>query len=217
MSSTARLLRRLGLRGLGVCATGAAAAYAYAACEPGKVGGEKYKIGKTLGEGGFATVKLATNVSTGQTHAAKFVHKAGTSEKHFGQEVSVLRVCGMHRHIVSLIGTFEEADAWVLVLELVTGGEVFDRICESGTYSERDAAAIVRQVCLALRHIHQRGVVHRDLKPENLLLVSAAKFRRQAVRLWPRTAHRRGHSASSRQNRHDLIHAARGTQGHSVW
>ena len=50
--------------------------------------------------------------------------------------------------------------------------QVFDRLCDVGQYTERDAAAVVRQVSLALQHLHSRGIVHRDLKPENLLQVS---------------------------------------------
>ena len=82
----------------------------------------------------------------------------------------MLRAVGRHRHIVSLIESFELASAWGVVLDLVSGGEVFERICEKGAYSEKDAAALVRQVARALEHIHASKVVHRDLKPENLLL-----------------------------------------------
>ena len=57
-------------------------------------------------------------------------------------------------------------------MELAEGGEVFDRICEEGAYSEADAASVLRQVALALAFMHSIGVVHRDLKPENLLLTS---------------------------------------------
>lgn len=60
------------------------------------------------------------------------------------------------------------------MLEIATGGEVFQRICEKGCYSERDAALVAKQVALALKHLHERGIAHRDLKPENLLLVSDA-------------------------------------------
>ena len=84
----------------------------------------------------------------------------------------MLQAVGQHKHIVCLRDTFDTEDAWALVLELVSGGEVFDRVVETGHFSERDAAAIVRQVASALMHIHRRGIVHRDLKPENLLLVS---------------------------------------------
>jgi len=54
----------------------------------------------------------------------------------------------------------------------VTGGELFDRIVEKGSYSEKDAADLIRQVLSAVAYMHEEGVVHRDLKPENLLYYS---------------------------------------------
>lgn len=54
----------------------------------------------------------------------------------------------------------------------VTGGELFDRIVEKGSYTEKDAADLIRQVLEAVDYMHEQGVVHRDLKPENLLYYS---------------------------------------------
>jgi calcium/calmodulin-dependent protein kinase I len=54
-------------------------------------------------------------------------------------------------------------------MELVTGGELFDRIVEKGSYTEKDAADLIKQVLSAVAYMHSEGVVHRDLKPENLL------------------------------------------------
>ena len=51
----------------------------------------------------------------------------------------------------------------------VTGGELFDRIVEKGSYTEKDAADLIKQVLSAVAYMHDSGVVHRDLKPENLL------------------------------------------------
>ena len=58
--------------------------------------------------------------------------------------------------------------------QLVTGGELFDRIVERGQYTERDAADTIYTLCDALNHLHARKIVHRDLKPENLLYSSPA-------------------------------------------
>ena len=136
-------------------------------------GAEKYQFGRLLGEGAFAVVRLATEASTGMEYAVKLVSKAHSDADMLAQELTVMRAAGRHRHIVSLVDDFELRDSWALVLELVEGGEVFDRICEVGQYSERDAATVVREVASALHHLHERGIVHRDLKPENLLLVSS--------------------------------------------
>ena len=133
---------------------------------------ELYKIGKTLGEGAFAVVKLATERATGVMRAVKLVNKERSDHEALDKELKIMREAGYHRHIVSLVDEFELPKEWAIVLELVEGGEVFDRICDQGLYSENDAASVVRQIALALKHLHARGIVHRDLKPENLLLVS---------------------------------------------
>ena len=58
-------------------------------------------------------------------------------------------------------------------MERVTGGELFDRIVEKGSYTEKDAADLIKQVLSAVAYMHSEGVVHRDLKPENLLYHSS--------------------------------------------
>uniref|UniRef100_A0A158QXD8 Calcium/calmodulin-dependent protein kinase type 1 (inferred by orthology to a C. elegans protein) n=1 Tax=Nippostrongylus brasiliensis TaxID=27835 RepID=A0A158QXD8_NIPBR len=74
-----------------------------------------------------------------------------------------------HPNIVQLYDTFEEKQYVYLVMELVTGGELFDRIVAKGSYTEKDASHLIRQVLHAVSFMHGNGVVHRDLKPENLL------------------------------------------------
>ncbi|KAB0406946.1 hypothetical protein E2I00_002336, partial [Balaenoptera physalus] len=75
---------------------------------------------------------------------------------------------------IKLKEIFETPIEISLVLELVTGGELFDRIVEKGYYSERDAADAVKQILEAVAYLHENGIVHRDLKPENLLYATPA-------------------------------------------
>ena len=133
---------------------------------------EKYEVGDILGEGSFACVRLVTRKTDGLKLAMKLIDGDGMSEEEVERERSILSLLGMHRHIVSLVEHFELPEGAVFVMELADGGEVFERICERGAYSEADAASVVRQVALALAFIHSLGVAHRDLKPENLLLTS---------------------------------------------
>jgi len=74
-----------------------------------------------------------------------------------------------HKNIISLEEVYDEKDTIYLVMELVSGGELFDQIVTRGTYSENDAANIVRQILEAVDYMHANGIAHRDLKPENLL------------------------------------------------
>lgn len=77
-----------------------------------------------------------------------------------------------HDHIVAFNDVVEGPDHLYLVLELVTGGELFDRIVLKGTFREMEARHVFRQVASAIEYIHAQGVIHRDLKPENILVRS---------------------------------------------
>lgn len=71
--------------------------------------------------------------------------------------------------MLKIFEIFDADDYIYLVLELLGGGELFDRIVEKESYSEKEAAETVRPLVDALRYCHQLGIIHRDLKPENLL------------------------------------------------
>lgn len=77
-----------------------------------------------------------------------------------------------HPNILRLIDYFEDPKYVYLVLELCTGGELFDRIIQNKFYNEEDARMIFRQIMSALQYCHSNGVVHRDLKPENFIMIS---------------------------------------------
>jgi len=74
-----------------------------------------------------------------------------------------------HPNVLCLIERFETPERLALVMELVTGGELFYKIVDNGSYSEKDACNIVRQLVQGVDYLHSMGIAHRDLKPENLL------------------------------------------------
>jgi calcium-dependent protein kinase len=88
-------------------------------------------------------------------------------------EVSIMNHLSGHPNVVKLYDVFEDKRNVHIVMELCTGGELFDRIVARGHYSEKSAAQIIRAVVEVVAHCHTMGVVHRDLKPENFLLSSA--------------------------------------------
>ena len=143
------------------------------AAEEGKLA--EYAVGRALGEGNFAVVKLGTHRASGRRVALKLIDRVRSDAAAVEHEVGVLQRVGQHPHICSLIDSFELTKTWVMVLELVSGGEVFDRLCAAGPYTESDAAHTIRQIAEALAHAHSLGVAHRDLKPENLLLVDGSE------------------------------------------
>lgn len=89
------------------------------------------------------------------------------------QEVAIMDHLSGHANVVRLVNAFEDQRNVHIVMELCTGGELFDRIVSRGHYSERTAAQIIKAVVEVVAHCHSMGVVHRDLKPENFLLSSA--------------------------------------------
>uniref|UniRef100_A0A8C6NX15 Calcium/calmodulin dependent protein kinase I n=1 Tax=Nothobranchius furzeri TaxID=105023 RepID=A0A8C6NX15_NOTFU len=92
-------------------------------------------------------------------------------ENSIENEIAVLHKI-KHTNIVSLEDIFESKSHLYLVMQLVSGGELFDRIIEKGFYTEKDASKLIQQILDAVKYLHELGIVHRDLKPENLLYYS---------------------------------------------
>jgi len=134
-----------------------------------------YEIKSDLGKGAFSVVKLAVNKKSGEKVAIKIIDKksAATPQdaKRLETEVAILKKIN-HPNIVSLKDMFETDKELSLVMELVTGGELFDKIVEKGQYTEKEASVIVKKMLEAVEYLHSVNIAHRDLKPENLLLKS---------------------------------------------
>ena len=77
-----------------------------------------------------------------------------------------------HPNIVKILDTFQTDHSLLIVMELVQGGDLFDRIVERGRYSEESARLLMAKVLSATSYLHAKDIIHRDLKPENILLVA---------------------------------------------
>jgi len=132
-----------------------------------------YLVGDELGRGAFSVVKKCVHKETGETFAVKVINKKNVQQDlhRLAIEMQVLKTVD-HPNIIQLKEVFETEEMLYIVTEIVSGGELFDRIVSKGSYSERDAALLVRKFIEALDYLHDRNIVHRDLKPENLLLKS---------------------------------------------
>jgi serine/threonine protein kinase len=71
---------------------------------------------------------------------------------------------------------YEDHNYYYLILDLVTGGEMFEHLVKNGAYSEADAARLMHEIASALAFMHGVGVIHSDLKPENLLLSTKSRL-----------------------------------------
>jgi len=134
-----------------------------------------YEFKTELGRGAFSIVYLATQKATGQQYAVKVINKKDLGkdyEKNLKMEVDILKKVN-HPNIIALKELFDTPDKLYLIMELVTGGELFDKIVEKGSYTESEASHLVHKIVSAVAYLHNLGIVHRDLKPENLLLKRA--------------------------------------------
>jgi len=136
-----------------------------------KVG--KYELGKTLGTGSFSKVKYATDSETGAVYAMKIVSKQLIKEQQLEtqlrKEISIMKML-KHDNLIELVEVLQTKSNIYMVLELVTGGELFGKIITEKRFPEDTARKYFQQICSGLVYCHQNGVAHRDLKPENLLL-----------------------------------------------
>ncbi|KAJ3120094.1 hypothetical protein HK100_012945 [Physocladia obscura] len=126
-----------------------------------------YKTGRILGNGTFGTVKEAIKISTGEKYALKVINKNHMRgrEQLVRNEVKILKgISRGHRHIVTLHEYFETPNSLYLVLDLCSGGELFEYIMEKGSFYEENAAEIIRTVLDCVAYLHENNVVHRDIK-----------------------------------------------------
>ncbi|XP_075418862.1 serine/threonine-protein kinase DCLK1 isoform X2 [Tenrec ecaudatus] len=132
---------------------------------------DRYKVGRTIGDGNFAVVKECVERSTAREYALKIIKKSKCRGKeHMIQnEVSILRRV-KHPNIVLLIEEMDVPSELYLVMELVKGGDLFDAITSTNKYTERDASGMLYNLASAIKYLHSLNIVHRDIKPENLLV-----------------------------------------------
>lgn len=136
-----------------------------------------YTVTKTLGSGAYGEVKLAFDTASCQPYAVKIIQKrkfsiSGKQAASIATEVDILRRLE-HPCVIRVHQVIDTAEAVFMVLDLVEGGELFDKIVSIQRYSEAAAKFLFYQMVLALQYLHSSGISHRDLKPENILLSSA--------------------------------------------
>jgi calcium-dependent protein kinase len=138
---------------------------------PGKIQ-EFYDLEKKkIGEGSYGAVCRATK--KGQPNSRKFAVKSIAKAQmknmeRFKQEIAIMKIMD-HPNIIKLIESFEDHRNIYLVMELCSGGELFDRIIDAGHFTEVQAAILMQQIFRAMFYMHENCICHRDLKPENFI------------------------------------------------
>eukprot|EP00565_Helicotheca_tamesis_P004997 CAMPEP_0185724094 /NCGR_PEP_ID=MMETSP1171-20130828/682_1 /TAXON_ID=374046 /ORGANISM="Helicotheca tamensis, Strain CCMP826" /LENGTH=335 /DNA_ID=CAMNT_0028391875 /DNA_START=129 /DNA_END=1136 /DNA_ORIENTATION=- len=136
---------------------------------------ELYRLKGVLGTGAFSTVREGKHRRNKEhPFAIKCVNRAKLTEEDAAallDEVAILKEL-KHQHIIRLYDFFEEPQTYYLVMELMSGGELFDRIVAKAYYNEKEARDVCKILLEAVDYCHRNNVAHRDLKPENLLLVT---------------------------------------------
>lgn len=130
-----------------------------------------YVLGRTLGSGGFASVREATHERTHERVAMKVIERnALNSDEQIKREITLCKMLSAHRNVVSYRAHYLTERCVYLALELVTGGELYDQLEQCGTFPEAKAREMFKQLIDGVSYCHTRGICHRDLKLENLLL-----------------------------------------------
>jgi len=133
-----------------------------------------YKLGRQLGEGAFAKVFIARFKQSNKLFACKIISKISPDYDHpsMEKEIHILKKVE-HPNCMRLFTVYDEPMRACLILELVRGSNMIDRMDKMGLpYSEQEAAKVLEGVFSAMRCLHSMHITHRDLKPENLMYAS---------------------------------------------
>lgn len=134
-----------------------------------------YDPGEVVGKGKFGVVKSAIHRKTGKKVAVKILKKAEMSNKDLElqkREIEILKIW-QHPNIIRLLDIFENQTTLFLVMEFLSGGDMFDYLQERQfDIKESRAKEFVRKIAYALEYLHSYGIAYRDLKPENILMSS---------------------------------------------
>jgi len=139
-----------------------------------KKGVRDFVFGRTLGEGSYSTVVLATDRQTLKEYAVKILDKKHIIKekkiKYVNIEKDTLNRLIEHPGIVRLYYTFQDSTSLYYVLDIASGGELLGVLKKITSFDEECTRFYGAQILDAIEHMHNRGVIHRDLKPENVLM-----------------------------------------------
>ncbi|CAK9170845.1 unnamed protein product [Ilex paraguariensis] len=130
---------------------------------------ERYEVLKVIGSGNFGVAKLVKDRFTGELHAVKYIERGQKIDEHVQREIMNHRSL-KHPNIIRFKEVLLTPTHLAIVMEYAAGGELFERICSAGRFSEDEARFFFQQLISGVSYCHSIGICHRDLKLENTLL-----------------------------------------------
>ncbi|KXJ80778.1 hypothetical protein RP20_CCG023458 [Aedes albopictus] len=129
-----------------------------------------YEILEEIGTGAFGVVHRCRERKTGNVFAAKFIPVSQNSERTLiRKEIDIMNQLH-HRKLIHLHDAFEDDDEFVLIYEFLSGGELFERITTEGyRMCEQEIIEYMKQICEAVKYMHEKNIIHLDIKPENVM------------------------------------------------
>ncbi|XP_052333829.1 ribosomal protein S6 kinase alpha-2 [Oncorhynchus keta] len=127
-----------------------------------------YEVKEEVGLGAYSVCKRCIHKITSVEYAVKIIDRV---KKDPSEEIEILLRYRQHPNIITLKDVYDDGRYVYLVMELMRGGELLDRILYQKCFSERAASALLCTITKTVEYLHSQGVVHRDLKPSNLLYV----------------------------------------------
>lgn len=137
---------------------------------------ERYEILKDIGSGNFGVAKLVKDKSSGDLFAVKYIDRGQKIDEHVEREILNHRSL-KHPNIIRFKEVLLTDTHLAIVMEYANGGELFDRICTAGRFSEDEARFYFRQLISGVSYCHSMQICHRDLKLENTLLDESSTTR----------------------------------------
>jgi len=136
-----------------------------------------YKIGREIGSGKYGIVRMAAKRSYEKKRfAIKSIPRSRIS-KHLEileQELEILLQVD-HPNVINFYEIYMDEHYFHFVTELCEGGELYEALDEKERFTEEEAAKVIKQVLMAIKHLHGKKICHRDLKPENIMLETTGK------------------------------------------
>ncbi|CAN6480007.1 unnamed protein product [Victoria cruziana] len=130
---------------------------------------ERYELVKDIGSGNFGVAKLVRDKRTRELFAVKYIEKGQRIDENVKREIMNHRSL-KHPNIVRFKEVLLTPTHLAIVMEYAAGGELFERICNAGRFSEDEARFFFQQLISGVSYCHSMEICHRDLKLENTLL-----------------------------------------------